>query len=574
MPKMIGLINDDKSIINKKFLESELNNKVPITRKVNGQSLDKDIEIVGARGTGILKVTTAPASYTTAIGEYTPKYRIALSTVTSQSGVSEVLLGDVIQYSYYQYLVSYLDSTYAYISATRTSLRGADGSNGTSVTITSVSESAADSGSNMVTFSDGNTLTVKNGGKGSPGLVWRGTWDENGFYSSNDAVHHNGNAYICIGGENIPSGIEPGTNDSFWSILTARGSDGDTGLVWCGEWNDNDEYQNNEVVYHNGSSFIAVIDEGEIPSGIEPGTDDATWQMLASKGLDGTSVTVKSVSESGADGGNNVVTFSDGKTVTIKNGGKGSTGATGATGATGPAGYTPVKGIDYFTEADQEAIVQQVISALGTPVFGTVDLNKVITLNTDRLVDGTYTLGYEGENGEFVELCTLKKGGPSYTNQLPISTDASGAVYNGTGYKVGYRFRSSSEESALSVANATNPAFITGFIPVSKGQTVYLENCYFDTNGINGSPSSTETKNYYGEACSSMNILLCAANKATLNAVSWVNAASSEYFTMTPDANGIVTEFIVNRDAIAYIRLGLAGDASNAIITVDQPITD
>lgn len=45
MPKMIGLINDDKSIINKEFLEDELNNKVPITRKVNGQSLDKDIEI-------------------------------------------------------------------------------------------------------------------------------------------------------------------------------------------------------------------------------------------------------------------------------------------------------------------------------------------------------------------------------------------------------------------------------------------------------------------------------------------------------------------------------------------------
>ena len=45
MPKMIGLVNDDKSIINKEFLEDELNNKVPITRKVNGQSLDKDIEI-------------------------------------------------------------------------------------------------------------------------------------------------------------------------------------------------------------------------------------------------------------------------------------------------------------------------------------------------------------------------------------------------------------------------------------------------------------------------------------------------------------------------------------------------
>jgi hypothetical protein len=37
-------------------------------------------------------------------------------------------------------------------------------------------------------------------------------------------------------------------------------------------------------------------------------------------GADGTSVTVKSVSESTADGGSNVVTFSDGKTVAIRNG--------------------------------------------------------------------------------------------------------------------------------------------------------------------------------------------------------------------------------------------------------------
>lgn len=52
----------------------------------------------------------------------------------------------------------------------------------------------------------------------------------------------------------------------------------------------------------------------------------------------GTSVTVSSVVESSADGGSNVVTFSDGKAVTIKNGSKGSTGATGATGPQGPQG--------------------------------------------------------------------------------------------------------------------------------------------------------------------------------------------------------------------------------------------
>ena len=55
-------------------------------------------------------------------------------------------------------------------------------------------------------------------------------------------------------------------------------------------------------------------------------------------GIAGTSVTVKSVSESAADGGSNVVTFSDGKTVTIKNGSKGSKGDTGDPGKDGTNG--------------------------------------------------------------------------------------------------------------------------------------------------------------------------------------------------------------------------------------------
>lgn len=46
-------------------------------------------------------------------------------------------------------------------------------------------------------------------------------------------------------------------------------------------------------------------------------------------GAAGTSVSVSKVSQSNADGGSNVVTFSDGQTVTIKNGSKGSAGVAG-----------------------------------------------------------------------------------------------------------------------------------------------------------------------------------------------------------------------------------------------------
>ena len=122
-------------------------------------------------------------------------------------------------------------------------------------------------------------------------------------------------------------------------------------------------------------------------------------------GEDGTSVTVKSVTESTADGGSNVVEFSDGKTVTIKNGktgGKGDPGSNGSNGVscthawngttlsvtsasgtssanlkgekgdkgdkgdTGSDGKTPVKGTDYWTSADRSAMVSDVLAALPT----------------------------------------------------------------------------------------------------------------------------------------------------------------------------------------------------------------
>ena len=112
-------------------------------------------------------------------------------------------------------------------------------------------------------------------------------------------------------------------------------------------------------------------------------------------GVDGASVTVVSIVESQEDGGSNIVTFSDGNSVTIRNGSKGSTGATGpqgergiqgipgetgpagATGATGPQGpagadgHTPEKGTDYFTEAE----IQSVASLAAGKILFTLDQN-------------------------------------------------------------------------------------------------------------------------------------------------------------------------------------------------------
>ena len=95
----------------------------------------------GDEGSQILGITTAPSSYTTTTGGFKPTYRIALSTVKTQSGASEVRVGDVLAYSYYHYPVGYVDASYVYCGE-RKSIRGAPGS-GVTVSKTEYGTSAS-----------------------------------------------------------------------------------------------------------------------------------------------------------------------------------------------------------------------------------------------------------------------------------------------------------------------------------------------------------------------------------------------------------------------------------------------
>lgn len=97
----------------------------------------------------------------------------------------------------------------------------------------------------------------------------------------------------------------------------------------------------------NGNWYLGDNDTGK-PSRGDPGTP-------GKNGVDGTSVTVQTVAESTEDGGENVVTFSDGKTLTVKNGKKG---------ANGVDGHTPIRGTDYYTEADKREIVDDVLEQM------------------------------------------------------------------------------------------------------------------------------------------------------------------------------------------------------------------
>jgi len=68
-----------------------------------------------------------------------------------------------------------------------------------------------------------------------------------------------------------------------------------------------------------------------------------------------------------------------------------------------------------------------------------------------------------------------------FTNQLPISTDTDGTIYNGTGYKYGQRLSSSG-----TLGNQNN-SYVTGFIPCKVGDIIRMRNMKYQKTTIDGS---------------------------------------------------------------------------------------
>lgn len=126
-----------------------------------------------------------------------------------------------------------------------------------------------------------------------------------------------------------------------------------------------------------------------------------------------------------------------------------------------------------------------------------------------------------------------------FTNQIPISIDSSGAVFNGVGYKTGYRLSTSSgKESAASGMT------VTGFIPVPNSATIRIK-------GIDLT-SGNSTMAWYGTDFTFISGAYCNGN---------FEAA---------DANGVRKKAFTN--SAGYIRIsGAFGE--NPIITVNEEIS-
>ena len=231
----------------------------------------------------------------------------------------------------------------------------------------------------------------------------------------------------------------------------------------------------------------------------------------------------------------------------------------------------------------QEEIVQQVIAALGTPVFGTVDENKHITLS-GHLANGTYTLRFEDTDGFTSDVCTIEKGGAEpyeYINQIPISTASDGSIYNGSGYKNGIRLNSSAVETSAEQMG------VTGFIPCKPNDVLYLSdivtlNASLGNSGYgwNKIQFFDENKENIGQALfhdgSTSNPQI--ASEANRNA-GYAVVNESGYLTKivlalydSASGTGLAAQSGYIDSTFRYIRISCGTISEKSIVTINEPI--
>ena len=232
-------------------------------------------------------------------------------------------------------------------------------------------------------------------------------------------------------------------------------------------------------------------------------------------------------------------------------------------GKTRSGNIVPVRGVDYWTEEDLEDIVQQVITTLGTPVFGTVDNDNNIILS-GNLVDSNYTIKYESADGEMITIGELIVS-QHVINQIIFAINSDGTEFVGAngedGYKTGYRLNSSGVETEVEGFN------VTGFIKVHPNDVVYIKNMGFKMGDFSGSAYC-----YLSVYDSSFNLITFGQAASTM-----VEYVTSTY-TIDETTNNLVSVTLDNSvtsdmNNAAYIRMSyIPVDNQEPILTLNQPI--
>ena len=178
---------------------------------------------------------------------------------------------------------------------------------------------------------------------------------------------------------------------------------------------------------------------------------------------------------------------------------------------------------------------------------------KALTLKV-----GGATATYDGSSAQEVDFPEIVVAesvtSPTYTNQVPLSVDASGAIYNGVGYKSGVSLNSSGAEIPSS------GAAVSGYIPVKKGDIIRIKDtsqANFDTTLM-----MTLTADKAGTANCGKDIVAIQTNAV-------YGTITTNGNVVTWDTSGIGYYFW---DNFAWLRV--TTHSADAIVTVNEEITD
>lgn len=122
---------------------------------------------------------------------------------------------------------------------------------------------------------------------GRDGVNPRAEWNATDTYEQDDLAYWGGSTWIAktaVPANNAPPSL-PSTENTYWRIFARSGS---TGVNSRGTYSASTDYAANDLVLYNGSSWIALQPTtGNAPPNL-PTTANAYWRLVASKGTDGT----------------------------------------------------------------------------------------------------------------------------------------------------------------------------------------------------------------------------------------------------------------------------------------------
>lgn len=246
---------------------------------------------------------------------------------------------------------------------------------------------------------------------------------------------------------------------------------------------------------------------------------------------------------------------------------RGEQGESGKNGTDGQDGSTPVKGVDYWTEADKETITAEVDSHMLEQLAAKSQLMPEYADTIEKCTDTTklYVLP---DGFIYAYMYTEAAAGAAYTNRVATAQDfASEELLNGTGYMDGYYASSSSPYYGTDAA-----CVLTGWIPghswtqTEAPPTLYIKGAVVDTSNSHCRIQFSGDKADIGGAQGSL-----------MPTYYTVEELDTAYYRLTPvilDTGESQIYHTYSDGYCGYIRFSLLGTGEDLIITFDEEIVE